>query len=211
MDGKFIVFEGPDGSGKTTVLKKVKEQLEKDGYKIFVFREPGGCEISEKIRNIILDIDNYMMDPRAEALLYAASRAQLVAEKIRPLLESGAIVLSDRFVLSSLLYQGVGRSLGIEEVKSINEFATGGLKADITLFLNIDYKTALVRKRKNFVSDRLENENDDFHEKTFNAYLALAKKYKDDIVSIDANRTLEEVYNSCLETILNFLEEEKWN
>ena len=135
MNGKFIVFEGPDGSGKTTIIKKVKELLENKDYSISYYREPGGTDISEKIRSIIIDNDNHMMDAKTEALLFASSRAQLVAEKILPDLKAGKIVICDRFVMSSLLYQGLGRSLGVENVKSINDFATGGLKPDLTLFL----------------------------------------------------------------------------
>ena len=165
MNGLLIVFEGPDGSGKTTVLEKVYNKLLEDGYDIYKFREPGGTDISEKIREIILDNENIEMNPRCEALLYAASRAQLVGEKLRPLLEKGSIILCDRFVLSSMLYQGIGRGLGVDEVKNINDFAIGEIRADLTLFLNIDYKTAIDRKRKNFISDRLENEDDSFHKK----------------------------------------------
>ena len=154
MNGKLIVFEGPDGSGKTTILKKINERLKDSGHPIMLVREPGGTSISEKIREIIIDNDNEEMDAKTECLLFAASRAQLVEEKIRPALEEGKIVLCDRFVLSSLLYQGIGRALGVEEVKKINNFATGGIKPDLTIFFNIDYKTALIRKRSNFTADR---------------------------------------------------------
>lgn len=207
MNGKFIVFEGPDGSGKTTVLKKVKNILENDGFKIYDFREPGGTKISEKIRNIILDNENKEMESRCEALLYAASRAQLIGEKINPLLEEKAIILCDRFVLSSLLYQGIGRELGVDEIKAINDFAIGNLKPDITLFFNIDYKTALERKRKNFIADRLENEDNSFHKKIFDAYMELSEKYKDEIVTIDASLSIDEVVDSCLRVIKKQLED----
>lgn len=209
MNGKLIVFEGPDGSGKTTVLEKVYEKLTIDGYEVYKFREPGGTEISEKIRNIILDNDNYKMSDRCEALLYASSRAQLVDEKLRPLLKRGSLILCDRYVLSSMLYQGIGRDLGIEEVKSINDFAIGDVSADLTLFLNIDYKTALDRKRKNFVSDRLENEDYSFHKKTYDGYIKLSKMYKDEIVSIDANKDIGTVVNTCLKIINDYLKETK--
>ena len=128
MNGKLIVFEGPDGSGKTTILKKVNEKLTDEGYKLKLVREPGGTDISEKIREIIIDNDNVNMAAKTESLLFAASRAQLVEEKLRPALENGEIILCDRFVLSSLLYQGVGRGLGIDEVKAINDFAIGDIK-----------------------------------------------------------------------------------
>ena len=209
MKGLLIVFEGPDGSGKTTVLEKVYKKLLQDGYDIYKFREPGGTEISEKIREIILDNENIKMSSRCEALLYAASRAQLVEEKLRPLLEKGSIILCDRFVISSMLYQGIGRGLGIDEVKNINDFAIGEIRADLTLFLNIDYKTAIDRKRRNFVSDRLENEDDSFHKKTYDGYIDLSRKFKDEIISIDANKDVETVVNNCLDVIKTYLKEKK--
>ena len=207
MNGKFIVFEGPDGSGKTTILNKVNEILISKGYKTNLLREPGGTFISEKIRDIIIDNENINMDAKTEALLFAASRAQLVSEKIKPLMEAGEIILCDRFVLSSLTYQGVGRGLGIDEIKAINDFATGGLKADLTVFFNIDYKDALIRKRANFTADRLENEEFDFHKKIFDAYLDMAKLYQDEICEIDASRSIDEVSKSALDLILNILED----
>lgn len=206
MNGKLIVFEGPDGSGKTTILKKINERLKDSGHPIMLVREPGGTSISEKIREIIIDNDNEEMDAKTECLLFAASRAQLVEEKIRPALEEGKIVLCDRFVLSSLLYQGIGRALGVEEVKKINNFATGGIKPDLTIFFNIDYKTALIRKRSNFTADRLESEDFDFHKKIFDAYLDLAKKYKDDIKQVDASQSIKQVSNDVLELIESLLE-----
>lgn len=207
MNGKFIVFEGPDGSGKTTILNNVNEILISKGYKTNLLREPGGTFISEKIRDIIIDNENINMDAKTEALLFAASRAQLVSEKIKPLIDAGEIILCDRFVLSSLTYQGVGRGLGIDEIKAINDFATGGLKADLTVFFNIDYKDALIRKRANFTADRLENEEFDFHKKIFDAYLDMAKLYQDEICEIDASKSIDEVSKSALDFILNILED----
>ncbi|MGO3018839.1 MAG: dTMP kinase [Anaerococcus sp.] len=207
MNSKFIVFEGPDGSGKTTILKKVKETLSLDGYKIYDFREPGGTSISEKIRELILDNSNDEMTARCEALLYAASRAQLLEEKIKPLLEQNSIVLCDRFVLSSLMYQGIGRGLGIENIKDINDFAIGEVKPDLTIFFNIDYKTAIDRKRENFETDRLENEEDSFHKKIFHGYIELSKKYENDIVTVDASKTVDQVTKDCLSIIYKLLEE----
>lgn len=207
MKGKLIVFEGPDGSGKTTIIKKVNESLSQQGYKLRLVREPGGTEISEKIRKIIIDNENKSMSAKTESLLFAASRAQLVEEKIKPALEDGEIILCDRYVLSSLTYQGVGRNLGIEEVKSINDFATGDIRPNLTIFFNIDYKTALVRKRENFSADRLENEDFDFHKKIFNAYLDLADKYNDDIKQVDATRSIEQVSSDVLSLIKDLLED----
>lgn len=207
MNGKFIVFEGPDGSGKTTILKKVNEVLTNQGYKVNVFREPGGTKISEKIRDIIIDNENKEMADKTEALLFAASRAQLVEEKFKPLLNKGEIIFSDRYVLSSLTYQGVGRKLGIKEVEEINNFATSGIKPDITIFFNIDYKEALLRKRANFSADRLENEDFQFHKDIFDAYLDMAEKFKEDIVKIDASLSVDEVTDNVLSLIYKILED----
>ncbi|WP_311481613.1 dTMP kinase [uncultured Anaerococcus sp.] len=207
MKGKFIVFEGPDGSGKTTIIKKVKELLENKDYSISYYREPGGTEISEKIRSIIIDNENYMMDAKTEALLFASSRAQLVAEKILPDLRSGKIVICDRFVMSSLLYQGLGRKLGIDNIKTINDFATGELKPDLTLFFNIDYKTALERKRANFSPDRLENEDFSFHKTIFDGYLKMADLYKDEIKKVDARKSIDELTEDVINIIYQLLED----
>lgn len=207
MNGKFIVFEGPDGAGKTTIIKKVKEILEKQDLSISYYREPGGTDISEKIRSIIIDNDNYLMDPKTEALLFASSRAQLVAEKIIPDLKEGKIVICDRFVMSSLLYQGLGRNLGIDNIKNINDFATGGIKPDLTLFFNIDYKTALERKRANFSPDRLENEDFSFHKTIFDGYLKMADLYKDEIVKVDARKSIEDLTSDVMDIINQLLED----
>ena len=207
MDGKFIVFEGPDGSGKTTIIKQVKTLLENKDYDISYYREPGGTKISEKIRSIIIDNDNDMMDAKTEALLFASSRAQLVAEKIIPDLKAGKIVICDRFVMSSLLYQGLGRSLGIDNVKLINDFATGGLKPDLTLFFNIDYKTALERKRANFSPDRLENEDFSFHKTIFDGYLKMADLYKDEIIKVNARKSIEDLTEDVINIIYTLLED----
>lgn len=209
MNGKLIVFEGPDGSGKTSVLNEVKKILDDRGVEYLSFREPGGTALSEKIRDIIIDNDNDKMTSRCECLLFAASRAQLIEQSIKPALEEGKIVLCDRFVLSSLLYQGVGRGLGIEKVKEINDFATDNIKPDLTIFFNIDYKTALIRKRKNFTADRLENEDFDFHKKIFDAYQAMAEEYKDKIRKIDASLSIEEVTRQAIELIDESLEDKQ--
>ena len=201
------MFEGPDGSGKTTILKNINKKLINLGYPIMLVREPGGTFISEQIREIIIDNNNTEMNSKTECLLFAASRAQLVEEKIKPALKRGEIILCDRFVLSSLLYQGVGRGLGINEVKKINDFATGFIKPDLTIFFNIDYKTALMRKRDNFKADRLESEDFDFHKKIFDAYIDLAKKYKEDIKQVDASLSIDQVSENVLKLIEDLLEE----
>lgn len=162
MRGYLITFEGPDGAGKTTVINELIKQLPKEiQEKTIITREPGGSKISENIRTIILDPANKEMDDRTEALLYAAQRSQHVSEIIRPALETGKIVLSDRFIDSSLAYQGVGRNLGVEAVKQINDFGTGGLEPDLTIFLDLDPATGLARieKERAGQEDRLEQEN----------------------------------------------------
>ena len=211
MNGKLIVFEGPDGSGKTSVLTEVKRRLDEDGIDYLDFREPGGTTISEKIRNLIIDNDNIKMTARCECLLFAASRAQLIEEAIRPALDEGKLVLCDRFVLSSLLYQGLGRGLGIDQVREINDFATNKMRADLTIFFDIDYNTALERKRANFSADRLENEDFDFHKKIFDGYVKMAEKYKDEVKKIDATLSIKEVTDEALKLIYESLEDMQWN
>src|SRR5690606_28797625 len=138
MRGIFIVLEGPDGSGKSTMAKKIGKYFSDKGREVEFTREPGGTKISEKIRDLILDNNNTEMNYRTEALLYAAARAQLVNEKIIPWLEQGKIVISERFVYSSLVYQGIGRGLGIDEIKNINKFATANIVPDLVLLLDVN-------------------------------------------------------------------------
>lgn len=207
MNGKFIVFEGPDGSGKTTIIKKVRQILEKSRTDLSFYREPGGTSISEKIRSIIIDNDNVNMSYKSECLLFAASRAQLVEEKIRPDLENGKIVICDRFVLSSILYQGLGRNLGMENVRMVNDFATSKLRPDLTIFFDIDYKTALERKRANFKADRLESEDLSFHKKIFDGYIKMADTYTDSIKRVDARKSIDELSQDVVDIINKFLEE----
>lgn len=198
MRGKFITLEGPDGSGKSTMLGKIEEYLNKRNIEYIVSREPGGTKIGEDIRNIILDVDNHKMCAETEALLYAASRAQHVHEKIIPALEEDKVVICDRFLLSSLAYQGVGRELGIEEVKSINDFGTNNLNPDLILFFHVDPEVTLKRKTKNLGGDRLEKEGNEFHKKVYNGYMKLLEMYPKNIALIDASKSIEEVYNQAI-------------
>lgn len=199
----FITFEGPDGSGKSTVIKKVYEKLINDGYPIILTREPGGTPIAEKIRNVILDNDNTALDARTEALLYAASRRQHLVEKIRPALKEGKIVLCDRFLDSSLAYQGGGRHLGIENVLNVNLFATENTYPDLTLFFNISPEEGLKRVSadKKRVADRLDNENENFHHDVYNAFLKVVNDNKNRIVVIDATKSIDEVVDSAYKII----------
>ena len=205
----FITFEGSDGSGKSTILEKVCETFEKEGRDFIVTREPGGPPLSEKIRKLLLDPENKEMTAKTECLLYAASRAQHVDERIRPALEEGKIVLSDRFVLSSLAYQGYGRKLGVEEVLEVNRFATGDLSPDLILFFSIDPMVAIQRKRENFESDRLEKETNDFHQRVYQGYEAIMERYKEDssFQVVDASGSVEEVYENAITIIKTFLGE----
>lgn len=200
MSGLFITIEGPDGAGKTTALNELFPRLEKEtNRKVIATREPGGVRISEKIRDLILDPNNEEMDVRTEALLYAAARRQHLIEVIMPALAAGHIVLCDRFVDSSLAYQGAGRHIGIESVAQINEFATEGLQPDFTLYLDIDSDEGLRRiqtSRKASI-DRLETEGLEFHQRVRHAYLKLVEKEPERFSLIHANQDVQEVVNEC--------------
>jgi len=192
--GKFITFEGPDGSGKTTVSTAVAARLEQEGYQILLTREPGGSRIAEKIRDIILDPQNTDMDVRTEALLYAASRRQHLVEKVLPALAAGITVISDRFIDSSLAYQGCGRHIGIDEVYAINQFAIEGHMPDRTVFLSVPAETGLkrIRKGRSYL-DRLDQEKLSFHQDVWNGYQQVIERYRDRMILIDADRALEDV------------------
>lgn len=199
MQGIFITFEGPDGAGKTSVIEEIVPRL-RDAVMIDVVetREPGGIPISEEIRRVILDNDNVMMDDRTEALLYAAARRQHLVEKINPALSAGKLVICDRFVDSSLAYQGKGRRIGIDEVAQLNEFVTEGVTPDLTLYLDIDAETGMKRIGRNLNQfDRLENEGIEFHQRVRHGYLELAQRYPERIVTIDAKQTLDQVVEDC--------------
>ncbi len=198
--GRLIALEGPDGSGKSTQIELLEKHLNQLGYEVVRTREPGGTEISEKIREIILDNDNSNMSHMCEALLYAASRAQLVNEVIKPALNDGKMVICDRFVYSSMVYQGTGRGLGMERIKSINEAALDGLEADLTFMIIIPYEEGLKRKKMQRTLDRLENGGNEFHKKVFEGYLNICKKY-DKIEVIDGNRNADEVHKDIINII----------
>lgn len=208
MKGCFISLEGPDGAGKSTVLEQVLQEIDpKLKTQYLVTREPGGSKIAEKIRQIILDPVNRNMDDRTEALLYAAARSQHVEEIVKPALKSGKIVFSDRFVDSSLAYQGAGRNLGINEVKKINDFATNGLEPDLTLFFDLDPKIGLARiaKTRPDHEDRLEQEKIAFHEKVYAGYRQILKLYPNRIISINADQPFEAVVKECIEAMYQHL------
>jgi len=192
----LITVEGIDGAGKTTLIAALARELEARGAPVLVLREPGGVEVSERIRALLAD-PAMEIDPRAEALLYAAARAQLVAEQLRPLLEAGDTVLLDRFVDSSLAYQGAGRGLGVDEIRALNEFGTGGLRPDRTLLLRIDPQRGLARISGR-PADRLEREDGAFFAAIAEAYDALAAAEPDRIAVIDASQPPEAVLADAL-------------
>ena len=197
----FITFEGPDGSGKSTQIRLLKEWLEAKGHQCILTREPGGTIISEKIREIILDKEHKEMDPRAEALLYSAARAQHVAQVIEPALAAGTMVICDRFTDSSMAYQAYGRGLG-DGVRVINEFATGGVGPDVTFLMRL-----APSEGKNRIQgreyDRMELEKMAFHERVYEGYKLLEKDNPDRIIGIDASGTIEAIH----EVIVKRMEE----
>lgn len=204
MEGYFITFEGPDGAGKTTVISEVVKALQaQTSREILVTREPGGSKIAESIRDIILDPANTEMDDKTEALLYAASRAQHVSEIINPALTAGKIVISDRFVDSSLAYQGKGRGLGIDEVAQINAFATGHLEPQLTVFLDIEPEIGLERisKERAGQEDRLEQEKLAFHQLVYRGYQEVVKAHPDRIKVVDARQDLSQVVKASVKLI----------
>ena len=202
MRGLFITFEGPDGSGKTTVCKE-------DGYDVIHTREPGGIEIAEKIRKIILDPSNTDMDERTEALLYAASRRQHLVKKVLPALKEGKIVVCERFVDSSLAYQGYGRKIGFDEVLKINEFAIEGLFPDLTIYLDVDEKTGLKRIESRSFKDRLDLEDLEFHHLVHEGYEKVLEVFKDRIKVVDAARPLDEVIEKAYEIIKEKIDDQR--
>ena len=199
----FITLEGPEGSGKTSAIKIVKEKLEKEGYQIVMTREPGGTPISEQIRNVILDKNNTAMDYRTEALLYAASRRQHLVEKVWPSVREGKLVICDRYLDSSLAYQGFARGLGIEDILNVNMYATEGTFPNLTLLFDLPPEVGLARisANANREVNRLDLEKITFHEKVRNGYLALAQRFPERYVIIDATQPLEKVASDALNAI----------
>jgi dTMP kinase len=199
----LITIEGIDGAGKTTLAAGLAEGLRARGLAVTLLREPGGVELSERIRTMVKD-PALAIDPRAEALLYAAARAQLVASRVRPLLESGETVVLDRFVDSSLAYQGAARGLGVDAVRAINDFGTGGLTPDRTLLLRLDAGAARARTvDRGEEPDRLEREADAFFAAIADAYDALAAAEPERFRVLDAGLPPEEVLKSALAVVMD--------
>ena len=204
--GIFITIEGPDGSGKSTQIENIKRFFDAKNIPIVFTREPGGTPIGERIRSIILDNNCAEMTDLTEALLYAASRAQHVEEVIKPAIKQGKIVICDRFVDSSLAYQGYGRHLG-DKVRIINNYAIDGCIPDITFLLKLDPSVGKHRIRED-MQDRLEHEKIDFHQEVFNGYLELERKYSNRIVGIDATRSIEDIRDDIYEKLEELLKGE---
>jgi dTMP kinase len=194
--GFFVVFEGGEGAGKSTQIEAFVRWLEARGDDVVATREPGGTEVGARIRDVLLDPSLESMNERAEALLYAADRAQHVAEVIRPAMEEGKVVVSDRFVDSSLAYQGLARGLGLEDIYRISEWATGGLLPDIVFYLRLDHDAGL--ERLGSERDRMEQETQDFHERVGAAYLEIAERFPGRFVVLDASQSEASIHEQVL-------------
>lgn len=206
--GYFITIEGNEGAGKSTIVSRIVDYLASKGIDAVTSREPGGIEIAEQIRSIILDLRNTKMDGRTEALLYAAARRQHYVEKIVPTLEAGRTIICDRFIDSSLAYQGYARGLGIDEVLGINEFAIEGTYPDLTLYLEVDPKLGIARinANKHREVNRLDVESSTFHEKVRDGYQEVVRRFPERIVPIDANGTIEDVFAQVKAALDRFLD-----
>ncbi len=191
--GLFITFEGTDGSGKTTQIKLLEAYMKEKGYEVILSREPGGTRVSEIIRDIILNPENKEIVPLTEMILYAASRAQHVAEVIQPAVQSGKIVICDRFVDSSYAYQGAGREMDLKMIADVNRVAINGMVPDITFFLDIDPEVAIKRRINSTGADRIEQEKLDFHKRVYDGYKKLSILYPDRIKTIDAANSVDDI------------------
>ena len=192
--GVFLTMEGPDGAGKSTQIELLRDYLSRKGYDIIVCREPGGTKISEAIRQVILNKDFTEMSHMTELLLYTAARAQLMEEVIRPALKEGKVVICDRFVESSAVYQGIARGMGIELVYEINQYAIGDTLPDLTIMIDLDAKTGISRKKEQTELDRMEREALDFHEKVVKGYREIAALHPERIYKVDGHQTIEEIH-----------------
>ncbi len=213
MAGKFITFEGTDGAGKTTILNMVLDYLKEEmGDKLVTSREPGGNPIAESIREVILDRKNVDMDKRTEALLYAAARRQNIEQTVKPAIAENKLVICDRYLDSSIAYQGGGREIGEDAINEMNQFATEGFLPDLTIYFNLPVEEGLKRIAKNRAEDevdRLDVETIDFHNRVHAAYQRLAKANPKRIKSVDATQSIDAVYQNVLEILQPYLNEFK--
>lgn len=201
----FITLEGSEGSGKSSQIPPLVEFLRQEGYTVLPTREPGGTSIGDQVRRILGDLRNTEMLPRTEVLLFQASRAQLVEQVIRPALKRGEVVISDRFAESTLAYQGYGHRLDLNLVRSIVEFATGGLKPDLALFLDVDVEEGLRRKAEGKEWNRLDNYDLAFYQRVRGGYLKMIEKEPYRWELVDANGTIEEVQQTIRKVVLEHL------
>ncbi|MGN0796885.1 MAG: dTMP kinase [Christensenellales bacterium] len=199
--GRFITFEGCEGVGKSTQIALLRDYFEDNGVKALFLREPGGSKISEEIRKLILSTDNVGMTKECEALLYSASRAQLIGQVIRPALDRGEIVVCDRFTDSTFAYQGVARGLGEDYVDSLNALACGDVMPDLTIFLDLEPKLGFARKGGADKDDRIEQENRTFHDEVYRGYKIACERYSDRIVAIDAGGEIAQVHEAIISTL----------
>ncbi len=204
MKGLFITFEGGECSGKTTIIKRLCEALEQKNIPYISTREPGGIDIAEQIRNIILDVRNTAMKEETEALLYAASRMQHLKERVLPALEENKVVICDRFLDSSLAYQGYARGLGMESILKINHFALDHLP-ELTLFIDVRPEIALKRLSSRNKSDRLDLEDLQFHQDVYDGYNEVCQMYPNRIKRINGERDLDSICNDCIAIVLDFI------
>lgn len=206
MNKRFITIEGGEGSGKTSIINMLVKDFQSDNIKYKSTREPGGSKIAEEIRNVILNVENTNMDYTTEALLYAASRKQHLEEVIKPCLKEGLTVICDRYIDSSLAYQGHARGLGIEKVYDINFYATNGFLPVLTIIIDIPPTVGMKRIKANSRDvDRLDLEKISFHEKVREGYSIIANKYPDRVKLVDGNRPLVEVYKDVKELVYNII------
>lgn len=201
MKGTFITFEGCEGVGKSRQIKMLEEYLVKNDINYYLTREPGGTNLSEKIRSVILDKNNSEMTDECEALLYAAARVQLLKQVIKPKLDQGQLVLCDRYVDSSLAYQGYARGLGVEFIEKINDFAIKNFTPNYTVFLNLPPEQAFLRKGGVDIGDRVELSGMEFHKKVYQGYLDLAKKYSQRFIVIDASGEKEQTHSKIISAL----------
>lgn len=201
MQGLFVSMEGPDGAGKSTQIELLRAYLTARGYDVIITREPGGTVISEAIRQIILNKEYTEMSPNTELLLYAAARAQLVQEVIRPALDAGKAVICDRFLESSVVYQGIARGLGVEKVYAVNDYALEGLRPQLTILLDLSAEEGLRRKKNQVELDRMEAEGLQFHQKVVEGYRLLADREKDRIMKISASLPVDEIHAKIVSAI----------
>ncbi|MDD3819323.1 MAG: dTMP kinase [Actinomycetota bacterium] len=206
--GLFITFEGLDGSGKTTQIKLLDSYLKGEGFDVILTREPGGTEIGRKIREILLDKKNQDISHKTETFLFLASRAELTSKVIAPALGAGKIVICDRFFDSTLVYQGIARGLGVEEILKMSLWATDGLVPDITFLLSIKVSRCDKRiKEANRKKDRIEMEENNFKEKIYKGYLDIARKNKERFVVIDAEKSIESIFEEIKSKVLEHLKD----